>query len=51
MGVTLLLSHLIKNILKESLWVPVGKSTIGFVIGIAIYYSIIKLFELENYFM
>ena len=52
MGVTLLLSYLIKNSPDgESLWVPVGKSTIGFVVGGAIYYSIIKLFKLEKYFM
>ena len=52
MGVTLMLSYLIKNSPNgESLWGPVGKSTIGFVVGGAIYYSIIKLFKLEKYFM
>lgn len=52
MGVTLLLSYLIKNSPNgESLWGPVRKSTIGFVVGGAIYYSIIKLFKLEKYFM
>ena len=52
MGITLLLSHLIKNSPKgESLWVPIGKSTIGFIVGGSLYFAIIKIFKLEKYFM
>jgi hypothetical protein len=52
MGVTLFLSHLIGNSPKdESLWIPVAKSTGGFLIGAISYYMIIKLFHLESYFM
>jgi len=52
MGVTLLLSHLIKHApANQSLWVAVGKSSGGFLIGALTYYLIIKGFKLEKYFM
>ena len=52
MLVTFLLSHHISNTKdNDSLWVPIGKSTLGFIIGALVYYGIIKLFKLEKYFM
>lgn len=52
MGVTLLLSYIIRHApASQSLWVAVGKSTIGFLIGAVTYYLIIKAFGLEKYFM
>ena len=52
MAVTFLLSYLIKNSPNnESLWKPVFGSTIGFVIGGAIYYFLIKVTDTEKYFM
>lgn len=52
MGVTFLLSYTIARALPaESLTIPVLKSTVGFLIGGGAYYSIIKIFNLEKYFM
>ena len=52
MGVTLLLSYLIRNSPNnESLWKPVFGSTIGFMIGGALYYFLIKVTDTEKYFM
>lgn len=52
MGVTLFLSYLIENApADQSLWIPVVKSTGGFLIGAISYYLIIKAFHLESYFM
>ena len=51
MGVTYLLSYTIARASPaESLWIPVLKSTVGFLIGGALYYLIIKLFGLGKYF-
>jgi len=50
--VTFLLSHHISESKEnESLWIPIGKATLGFIFGAFIYYSIIKIFKLEKYFM
>jgi hypothetical protein len=52
MGVTLLLSYLIGHSpVGQSLWVSVGKSNGGFLIGAISYFLIIKAFHLEKYFM
>ena len=52
MGVTLLLSYLIGHAqATQTLWVSVGKSTVGFLIGAISYYFIIKIFNLEKNFM
>jgi uncharacterized membrane protein len=51
MGVTYLLSYTIAHASPaESLWIPVLKSTVGFLVGGALYYLIIKLFGLGKYF-
>jgi uncharacterized membrane protein len=51
MGVTYLLSYTIAHASPaESLWIPVLKSTVGFLAGGALYYLIIKLFGLSKYF-
>ena len=52
MGVAYLLSYTIARASPaESLWIPVLKSTVGFLIGAGVYFGIIKLFGLEKYFM
>ena len=52
MGVAYLLSYTIARASPaESLWIPVLKSTVGFLIGAGVYFVIIKLFGLEKYFM
>ena len=52
MGVTLLLSHAVKNSPDtQTLWMPVLESTGGFVAGALLYYLVIKRFGLEHYFM
>lgn len=52
MGVTLLLSYLIGHApVGQSLWVSVRKSIYGFLIGAISYYVIIKVLNLEKYFM
>ena len=52
MGVTFLLGYLIKNSDdRDSLWKPVFGSTIGFIIGGAVYYFLIKVTKTEKYFM
>lgn len=52
MAVTLLLSYLIRNSPNnESLWKPVFGSTIGFMVGGALYYFLIKVTDTEKYFM
>ena len=52
MGVTFLLSYTVARAPPaESLTIPVLKSTVGFLIGGGAYYSIIKIFNLEKYFM
>ena len=50
--VTFSLSYIIKHSSeKQSLWIAIGKSTIVFAIGGILYYGIIKLLNLEKYFM
>ena len=52
LGVTLLLSNIIKNSPeKQSLWIAVAKSSIGFFIGAILYYLVIRVLNLEKYFM
>ena len=52
MGITFLLSYTISNSSEdESLWVAIGTSTIGFILGAITYYLIIKALHLEKYFI
>lgn len=52
MLVTFLLSHHISETKEnESLWIPIGKATLGFIFGSFVYYFIIKIFKLEKYFI
>ena len=52
MGTTFLLSYIIKHAAKnQSLWIPIGKTIIGFVFCAAIYYYIIRAFNLEKRFV
>lgn len=49
----LFLLHIFVNLTpnKDSLWNPIGKASIGYIIGALIYVGIVEFFGLQKYFM